>query len=60
MASELPPPFIAVTDKKWFDFLSSRADRGRLDEVNFWSPKSSRPTAPKKHTGAPRRAAATA
>lgn len=43
MASELPPPFIAVTDKKWFDFLSSRADRGRLDEVNFWSPKSSRP-----------------
>jgi putative restriction endonuclease len=36
-------PFIAVTDKAWFDFLSSRADGGYLDEVNFWSPRSTRP-----------------
>jgi putative restriction endonuclease len=36
-------PFLAVTDKAWFDFLSTRADRGYLDEVNFWSPKSVRP-----------------
>lgn len=32
-------PFIALTDKAWFDFLSERAVDGRLDEVNFWSPK---------------------
>lgn len=37
----LPPtPFIAVTDKAWFDFLAGRAERGGLDEVNFWSPSS--------------------
>lgn len=42
----IPPviePFIALTDKAWFDFLSSRAERGGLDEVNFWSPRSVRP-----------------
>lgn len=33
-------PFIALTDKAWFDLLSSRAEGGWLDEVNFWSPKS--------------------
>ena len=38
-----PSPFIAVTDKAWFDFLSSRSDGDYLDEVNFWSPKSTRP-----------------
>lgn len=36
-------PFIANTDKAWFNFLSRRADHGRLDEVNFWSPRSTRP-----------------
>lgn len=36
-------PFIALTDKAWFDFLSSRATAGRVDEVNFWSPKSVQP-----------------
>jgi putative restriction endonuclease len=39
----LPSPFIGVTDKAWFDFLSSRADGGYLDEVNFWSPRSTTP-----------------
>ncbi len=38
-----PAPFIAVTDKAWFDFLADRADDGALDEVNFWSPRSTRP-----------------
>lgn len=37
-------PFIALTDKAWFDFLRARAGAGGvLDEVNFWSPKSVRP-----------------
>lgn len=36
-------PFVAVTDTAWFEFLSSRAVDGRLDEANFWSPSSSRP-----------------
>jgi hypothetical protein len=36
-------PFIALTDKAWFDFLSEHAERGRIDEVNFWSPKSTSP-----------------
>jgi putative restriction endonuclease len=36
-------PFIALTDKSWFDFLSSRAAGRPLDEVNFWSPKSTDP-----------------
>jgi putative restriction endonuclease len=29
---------VAVTDEQWFEFLSSRANNGRLDEVNFWRP----------------------
>jgi putative restriction endonuclease len=37
------PPFIAVTDKHWFDFLAASAPGGVADEVNFWSPKSTRP-----------------
>lgn len=36
-------PFIALTDKAWFDFLELRAVAGRVDEVNFWSPLSMRP-----------------
>lgn len=30
---------VALTDRRWFDFLRSRAIDGRLDEVNFWRPK---------------------
>ena len=37
------PPFIAATDKAWFDFLSSRATRAGVDEVNFWSPLADKP-----------------
>lgn len=36
-------PFIALTDKAWFDFLLSQAPSGIVDEVNFWSPKSTQP-----------------
>jgi putative restriction endonuclease len=36
-------PFIANTDGAWFEFLSSRAVNGRVDEVNFWQPKATRP-----------------
>jgi putative restriction endonuclease len=36
-------PFIANTDKAWFDFLSARAIDGRVDEVNFWQPRATRP-----------------
>jgi putative restriction endonuclease len=35
----LVQPFIALTDKAWFDFLASHAEQGIVDEVNFWSPK---------------------
>jgi hypothetical protein len=38
-----PEPFIANTDRAWFDFLASRAVGGRVDEVNFWLPKATRP-----------------
>jgi hypothetical protein len=36
-------PFIANTDREWFDFLASRAVGGRVDEVNFWLPKATTP-----------------
>ena len=36
-------PFIANTDHAWFDFLAEVSRFGRLDEVNFWQPKASRP-----------------
>lgn len=36
-------PFIALTDKRWFDFLSIQAAGGTVDEVNFWQPKATRP-----------------
>lgn len=29
---------VALTDQRWFDYLSSVAIGGRLDEVNFWRP----------------------
>ncbi|MCI0342153.1 MAG: HNH endonuclease [Planctomycetales bacterium] len=45
-------PFIANTDRQWFDFLAGMADQGHLDEANFWSPKSPRPVA-KLSPGAP-------
>lgn len=40
-------PFVAITDRAWFDFLSARSQAagGPLDEVNFWQPKSQRPVA---------------
>lgn len=33
---------VSLTDRRWFDFLAGRAREagGRLDEVNFWRPKS--------------------
>ncbi|MEX2531604.1 MAG: HNH endonuclease [Gemmatimonadota bacterium] len=31
--------FVAPTDRTWFDFLSEKAARGEVDEVNFWLPK---------------------
>ena len=34
------PGVVLVTDKNWFDFLSSQKD---LDEVNFWQPAGPRP-----------------
>lgn len=36
-------PFIALTDDRWFDFLSTRARDGVVDEVNFWQPKAQVP-----------------
>ena len=40
-------PLIANTDFAWFTFLAERAMRegGRIDEVNFWRPKSKAPIA---------------
>lgn len=36
-------PYVAVTDRAWFDFLATLARGEALDEVNFWSPQSTRP-----------------
>lgn len=36
-------PFLANTDRAWFDFLSSRAFGGHIDEVNFWLPRARTP-----------------
>ena len=43
----MPAPFIANTDRAWFDFLSglSQHRSGPLDEVNFWQPRAQRPMA---------------
>lgn len=35
--------FVALTDRAWFDYLSARAPGGRMDEVNFWQPKATKP-----------------
>jgi putative restriction endonuclease len=32
---------VANTDERWFQYLQSIADNGRLDEVNFWRPLAS-------------------
>ena len=38
--------FVANTDWDWFEFLSDHADAKRhVDEVNFWSPRATRPMA---------------
>ena len=36
-------PFIALTDKRWFDYLSMQAEGGSVDEVNFWQPRATKP-----------------
>lgn len=36
-------PFIANTDRAWFDFLALKAVEGRVDEVNFWLPRATTP-----------------
>jgi putative restriction endonuclease len=36
-------PFIANTNPRWFQFLASRAVDGRVDDVNFWSPRATGP-----------------
>lgn len=36
-------PYIANTDWRWFEFLSQRSAGGRIDEANFWSPRSIQP-----------------
>ncbi|MBK7075898.1 MAG: HNH endonuclease [Myxococcales bacterium] len=38
--------FVALTDRAWFDYLSSRSTGGHVDEVNFWLPRG---TSPMKH-----------
>ncbi len=30
--------YVAHTDRVWFDYLSTHAVKGKLDEVNFWRP----------------------
>jgi putative restriction endonuclease len=36
-------PFIANTDRAWFDYLASKSIGHRIDEVNFWLPKATAP-----------------
>ncbi len=36
-------PFIALTDWRWFEYLRDQVPDGRVDEANFWSPRSTRP-----------------
>jgi putative restriction endonuclease len=36
-------PFIAVTDRAWFDYLRSTSTDNLVDEVNFWSPEAQTP-----------------
>jgi len=35
-------PFVANTDRRWFDHLQSISVGGVVDEVNFWSPQAQR------------------
>lgn len=35
-------PFVANTDRRWFDHLQSIGVAGVVDEVNFWSPQAQR------------------
>lgn len=34
---------VANTDRRWYDYLRSISSDGRLDEVNFWRPRSQLP-----------------
>jgi hypothetical protein len=36
-------PFVANTDRAWFDFFVTRAIDRRVDEVNFWLPNATSP-----------------
>jgi len=36
-------PYIAVTDRAWFDYLRSTSTDNLVDEVNFWSPEAQTP-----------------
>ena len=39
-------PYIALTDKNWFDYLKGRADASQVvDEANFWFPNAQSPPA---------------
>lgn len=38
-----PHLYVANTDQAWFDFLSTHAIDGVVDEVNFWQPKAVKP-----------------
>ena len=39
-------PFIALTDKNWFDHLKVKSNADSIvDEANFWSPKAQTPPA---------------
>jgi putative restriction endonuclease len=40
-----PSPFIAQTDWAWYSYLTDQSVAGRLDEANFWSPRSLVPMA---------------
>ena len=35
--------YVAHTDREWYDTLSTHAQGGTIDEVNFWFPRSQRP-----------------
>src|SRR5262245_59280247 len=35
-------PFVAITDSGWFRYLAGKSPDGRVDEVNFWSPSTTR------------------
>lgn len=43
MVATFAEPFIANTDRAWFDYLSGRSVAGVVDEVNFWLPKATSP-----------------